>query len=279
MKTLILFIFIIVFPFLTCLAETYYVDPSNTNNSNSIQEAINMARRHEGNHRVIVLNPNKGLEPYTYQEDIKVNLRENTACESICLSKNKKETGEIRLSSSSNSAAIEVLSGKDTETVIEGFTICGSVYGIKAKGGDREKLKISDCEIRNNLFGILDINSNLQIRNCNISRNYDCGIMEVGNNKIENISKEIFHSFINSNGSYGLYLDKIWNIVNCTITNNEEGGIFATNRINIINNIIRKNDTQIDVDKNCNVIYSDIQDRRTGEGNIDEDPLFVDSWS
>jgi len=275
MRKLIFFAIIFHLVFTSCLANTYYVDSNDDSNFNSISNAINSTLQKEGNHRIVLLNPNRETELYTYREKVVIDFSEKEPkCNSICLSNNLSDPTSIRITSPT-SAAIEIQNSTIDSFVIENLTICNSSYGIKLKD-NRGLIKLRNCNLCRNIIGILDINSHLEIENCDISQNIDSGIMET-DREFADARDCIKNSLINSNGSYGLYLDNLWDIKNCTIYRNRKGSIFGKEGIKVINSIIYANGIQIAVSDNLKITYSNIQGGLIGEGNIDADPLFADS--
>ncbi|MBS3768337.1 MAG: right-handed parallel beta-helix repeat-containing protein, partial [Candidatus Cloacimonetes bacterium] len=270
----IFFVIIFHLVFTSCLAITYYVDSNDDSNFNSISNAINSTLQKEGNHRIVLLNSNKKRDFYKHRENVVIDLREKEPkYNSICVSSNLADPEAIRITSS-QSAAIEIYGSTIDSIVIENLTFSNSSYGIKLKDNNG-LIKLRNCSIYKNIIGILDINSHLEIENCNISQNIDSGIMET-DREFTDARDCIKNSLINSNGSYGLYLDNLWDIEYCTIYGNRKGGIFGKDRIEVINSIIYANGIQIAVSDNFKITYSDIEGGWTGEGNIDADPLFVD---
>jgi len=71
-------------------------------------------------------------------------------------------------------------------------------------------------------------------------------------------------------------------LINNTLTNNSNRGIYTEYKTPfILNSIVWGNETNdgLQINGSADVFYSDIQGGWEGEGNIDEDPLFVDTIS
>ena len=269
---------LILLAFQLCFSQTYYVDPTDPLNYNTIQSAIDTAISNGGSATVIVYNPNTNGDPYTYQENVIINFQINNNLSSILLNKNY-EQGEVIISSpSTTNYTIQITGRVDTPNMtIDGFTIRDGSYGIRVADMYNYSTYINNCIITENYCdGIYAEDTILNINYCTITENDYNGMHEVWNSAVQRQIGYVMNSEISNNGTNGLDLESYWDIINCTIVNNGEKGLYGYRQFDITSSIIRGNTIQIDLNNYYEVKYSNIQGGFTGIGNIDADPLFVD---
>ena len=146
--------------------------------------------------------------------------------------------------------------GEDENCVLSGFTITNANNGIYCYGSSPT---ITNCSIIGNVSnGIkLYMGSNPAVSNCIIVGNSDSAVA-----MLKFTAGRV--SYFNSP-----------TITNCTIVDNSNIGI-SEGIPSILNSIIYGNGVQI-AGSSAVVTYSNIQGGFPGEGNIDANPLFVDS--
>ena len=206
-------------------------------------------------------------------------------------------------------STILIASGEGEETVLEGVTLSRSSDSFIGFNGGGISIHQSDptiryCNIENNIYtgegastgaGIFTYDFNGIISHCKIRNNHGSeeggniggGIFfESSNPTVE--SCEISNNAAPGNGSGGgvwLYKSNV-QFINCTIVENISdtgGGIFIAGdgEVILLNCIVWGNtNQQLNADSNMGyvgVINSDIEDGWEGEGNIDEDPQFVNA--
>jgi len=276
-KYFILLIMLIAFQI--CFSQTYYVDPSNATNYNTIQSAIDDAIHDGGAGTVYVCNPNTNGNPYTYNENLTINFHSNEEIYSISLVKSQSVgQGEIIISSPLATSNVISVTGRfdGVYFLIDGFTICNGYYGIQFTDLYLYSSYINDCIIRNNSGGIFADDSMPNIENCKITDNFFNGFSEAWNSAVVREIGYVKNSEISHNGNDGLNLETNWDILNCTIVHNNGTGLDGYRWFNLRNNIIRDNNQQIILNNYYEVEFSNIEDGFLGTGNIDEDPLFAD---
>ena len=265
--------------FQICFSQTYYVDPSNATNYNTIQSAIDDAIHDGGAGTVYVCNPNTNGNPYTYNENLTINFHSNEEIYSISLVKSQSVgQGEIIISSPLATSNVISVTGRfdGVYFLIDGFTICNGYYGIQFTDLYLYSSYINDCIIRNNSGGIFADDSMPNIENCKITDNFFNGFSEAWNSAVVREIGYVKNSEISHNGNDGLNLETNWDILNCTIVHNNGTGLDGYRWFNLRNNIIRDNNQQIILNNYYEVEFSNIEDGFLGTGNIDEDPLFAD---
>ncbi len=165
----------------------------------------------------------------------------------------------------------------------------GAIYSNADSSLVLEKVVITDNQVSNYGGAIYLLESNANITNCIIQSN---SATQWGGAVYCNVSNPVLvNCLITDNSTTGttalggaFYCENadLMNITNCTISNNSAqmlgGGMFLLNTIPNIANSIFWNDSPSEFYSDLDTIsitYSDIQDGWTGEGNIDEDPMFV----
>ena len=174
---------------------------------------------------------------------------------------------------------------EDANSILCGFTITGGTRGVYCSNSSPE---IKNCDIRGNFSSGIHLyyESKPIIKQCRIFANtgsgFDMRFRIDGRFKYFNYPN-ISNCIITDNGQYGL-LGGNPIITNCTISDNMQGGIYDNNKSTIVtNSIIYYNGdgtagSQIDNTQTA-VTYSDIQGTWQGNGNIDAEPLFADSYN
>ncbi|MCP4258330.1 MAG: hypothetical protein GY774_12650 [Planctomycetes bacterium] len=160
------------------------------------------------------------------------------------------------LTGNGNGNLITFSNNEDTSCVLSGFTITNANNGIYCYGSSPT---ITNCSIIGNVSnGIkLYMGSNPAVSNCIIVGNSDSAVA-----MLKFTAGRV--SYFNSP-----------TITNCTIVDNSNIGI-SEGIPSILNSIIYGNGVQI-AGSSAVVTYSNIQGGFPGEGNIDANPLFVDS--
>lgn len=178
--------------------------------------------------------------------------------------------------------------GENEDSVLQGIKI---INGQEEIGGgiyiNNSSPKIIDCIISENSgehgAGIAGFNTSAIFSNCKILNNNATGS---GVNYFHSSSPTIINSIISKNtaghGAGLFFYESTGNVVNCTITENTAsgaGGIYCNgSNPTVVNTIFWDNSPDefgFD-DSNPSISYCLIQGGYQGEGNIDDDPLFVD---
>jgi predicted outer membrane repeat protein len=140
-------------------------------------------------------------------------------------------------------------------TNIENMTITGGFSGWRSGGiaclGYGSSLNLRNMYITNNKNGVYFTGSHLNLQNVVISGNTESGIYSESQSSLQNV----------------------------TIVNNGESGLYGCNifcYFDIINSIIYNNEISISLAMAyASIRYSNIEEGWEGEGNIDEDPMFI----
>jgi hypothetical protein len=265
--------------FQLCFSQTYYVDPTDPSNYDTIQSAVNDAISDGGSGTVYVCNPNTNGSSYTYTENINVNFHNNEEFFSLSLLRNQSVgQGEIIISSPLTTSNVVSVSGRfdGVYFLIDGFTICNGYFGIQLTDLYLFSAYINNCIIRDNTGGVFADDSMPNFDSCKITNNSYNGFSEAWNAAVTREIGYIKNSEISNNGNDGLNLESSWDIINSTIVSNNGTGIDGWRWFNIKSSIIRDNTQQIVLNNYYEVEYSNIEDGFVGTGNIDADPLFVD---
>jgi len=170
---------------------------------------------------------------------------------------------------------VEFSDSEDPNVILTGFTITGAYYGVYINGADPV---IERCIIENNLFsGITCGAGSPTITNNKIRENTD------GIHYYSSSGPSITNNWIyNNTGAIGANTGESSVVRNNTIVGNSIVGIlhFGDTAPTITNCIVWNNGDE-DSDNLGgtfnDVTYSCIGGGYTGDGNIDEDPLFVDA--
>jgi hypothetical protein len=148
--------------------------------------------------------------------------------------------------------------------------------------------------------GVYSSGASVTIRNCKIIGNsahgfatFGGGITNVGGLDLSNCvitQNTALKTFVAWGGGisnygydeYGELVDNpVMHVKNCTIGGNSAvdagGGIYNGGVLTVINSIIWGNGVEISNNKTCTVSYSDVQGGYAGTGNINADPLFVNT--
>jgi hypothetical protein len=259
----------------------------------SIQAGINAA---EDGDTVLV-------QPGVYVENIRIIRRAITVASLILTTSNPAYTDSTIIDGDRRASVVTISDQADENTILRGFTLRN---GLQERGGGINCLESSPT-LKN--LVIVD----------NISNSHGGGIHCCGESSptmedlviVDNVATSNGGSGIvfcprggnqpstltrvticnNTNGRGGGYGGGIWDqagvleIINCTIYNNsaaEGGGIHFESRegSSVLNSIIWANEPdQVTRDLGDCITWSNIEDGHEGEGNINEDPLFVDTDS
>lgn len=174
--------------------------------------------------------------------------------------------------------------GEPAATRLEGFTIINaghhgdwpSTAAICIQ--NQSSPTIVNCRINQCLHGVIvRATCNPIMANCTISANAGGGI-----DWAAHCRGSIVNCLIADNDGYGLAFGHIGepNIVNCTITGNSGYGVMFDESDTPLRNCIISNNTLGSIDATISqpdIQYCIIAGGFSGEGNIDADPLFVDS--
>lgn len=145
-----------------------------------------------------------------------------------------------------------------------------------------ESPEIFNCRIVNNTgSGLLVQNSSIELKNCFIADNTNHGII------LDQAQVTIFNSIISRNQEAGISSTEAQDeitLTNSVIADNERYGIrSASGSVTVRNSILFDNaPSELFTDKSkTQISYSTIGDNTiyTGEGNINDDPLFTDRVS
>jgi len=276
-----LLILVIAFPFLL-FGQTTLLVPSQYS---TIQSAINAS----SNDDTVLVSPG------TYYENINFNGKNIVLASHYLLTNDTSYITSTIIDGNQNGTVVTFDNGEDTTAVLSGFTIqngykMGSAPNIFAYGG-----------------GIQILNSSPLIINCKITNNHVEGYSSYGGGIYINgggahpsiIGCEISNNYA-FNWAGGLFIESGATLLieNCTVVYNSfgqngGGGIYSYNSglISMKNTIIWYNymssggycspafmcNVFIDGNSSILISYSNIQGGFSGTGNIDQDPLFVDT--
>lgn len=273
-------ILLMLLAFQICFSQTYYVDPTDPLNYNSIHSAVDAAIGNGGTGLVIVCNPNTNGTSYTYNENIIINFQHNEEFMSLSLIKNTAiGQGEVIIHSPVLTSHVIDITGRNNDELyllIDGFTICNGLCGINLTDMYLYSAYINNCVIAENVGGIFADDTMPNIENCTITYNIASGMSESWNSAVQREIAYVKNSEISHNGHNGLNLETCWDIENCTIVFNGETGLEGYRWFNVTSSIIRDNTLQIELNDYYEVKYSNIEGGYIGTGNIDADPLFTD---
>jgi len=189
--------------------------------------------------------------------------------------------------------------------VVDGFIIKNGFYNGVGLINSQNVL-VRNCTLtQNNDNGIWADSSSVQIEKCTITRNYGGGGGWASNISMANCTfdnnnyygiylysstGQIINSVISQCGGVGIQADYSNVLVNnCTIDNNQQGGIYLSSSDSQIKNSILSNNGMVGIEiynSDWNILYNDvwnngcdylgISDQTGINGNISENPLFVD---
>jgi parallel beta-helix repeat protein len=182
-----------------------------------------------------------------------------------------------------------------SSNIIRQCQITDNVFGIRVHGEGQHN-RIEDCLVRGNSDSgvFLDTNSRqVEVVRCEFASN-ETGIYTEGSSDHVVRDSKIHHNtngvafgsntfdgsltgctiFNNTEDGIRAYADQ--RIYNNTIVNNGGHGISAGQHASIANCIIRGNETNLG-QSDPSVVYSNVEGGYAGEGNIDQDPLFIDA--
>lgn len=267
MKKILLLMLLIVIETI-CYGTVYTVNPSDSDNFDTIQNAISQALIDGGIADIYIENPYTNGNAYTYFENLDINSTNSNLTELHIYAIKLFGQGEIILNGN-NANAIYVNGWSGIKFIVKDFVIENSDSGISAYYLTNNS-KISNCIIRNNSIGIYTIDSGVIIENCTLYGNSSTAVNQTNQYRTEN---EISYTLIYNNGN-GINVD-YGDIINCTVYGNTQIGINATDA-DIVNTISRNNGSNLSLGSQSTVIYSDIEGGATGTGNINLDPLFED---
>jgi hypothetical protein len=181
-----------------------------------------------------------------------------------------------------HSPVVTFSNSEGTNSVLAGITITGGNKGIYCSAACPV---IKNCNITGNINAGLELhnNSNPTIIHCDITANIGSGLVmfEIESGRDITYNRPVISNcIIAQNYQYGITGGRP-TITNCTIVSNRRAGISGsgptvTNSI-IYFNSVDSNLVQMENAVSAAVTYTDIQGGWTGEGNIDADPLFVDT--
>jgi len=240
------------------------------------------------------------VQPGTYIENINFNGK-NIVVGSLFLT--TQDTSYILstiVDGNQSGSVVTFANGEDSTALLNGFTITNgngtNVSGIQRFGGgiysyNSSNPIISDCIITGNSAGagsgggISCYYASATIKNCIIRDNTNHGISNAFGAGIMVVNCLIRDNYASDYGG-GIHAGggSSPTIINCTIVNNDSyhhtsTGIYAISGGTVLNSIVRDNigpDILI-IQGTTNVTYSNIEGGYTGTGNIDTDPLFIDS--
>ena len=180
---------------------------------------------------------------------------------------------------------------ENDNSVLQGFKV---IHGQEELGGaiyiNNSSPKIIECIISENSgthgAGIYGFNTSAIFSNCKILNNEATGS---GVNYFNSSSPTIINTIISGNtaghGAGLFFYESTANVINCTITKNTAsgaGGLYCNGSDpTIVNSIFWDNSPDelgLD-DSNPSIAYCLIQGGYQGEGNVDDNPLFVDPES
>jgi len=232
--------------------------------------------------------------PGTYVENINFNGKNIVVGSLFLTTQDTSYISSTIIDGNQNGSVVTFESGEDSTTVLNGFTITNgqSIYGGGINCINNSKPILSTLNVYGNTALLIG------------------GGISCENNSAPYINnvRILYNSAPNSSGG-GLALEGNAIVTNCIIARNSAntgGGVYISDSANpiinystivynsalyaggvvtgiscdatIANTIIWKNEEhQIRGSNYLNVTYSDIQNGWTGEGNIDSDPLFINS--
>lgn len=139
---------------------------------------------------------------------------------------------------------------------------------------------IENCSIHDDFSSIVALNSDATINGCNFDRNhatsgYGGAIWGLGESRII-VTRSVFSHNRAFNGGHAVYGTEESEVllVNCTITQHEDVSGSILGGVDVLNSIIWGNAS--DWYQNSTFTFCNVQTGADGEGNIDENPLFVD---
>jgi hypothetical protein len=181
--------------------------------------------------------------------------------------------------------------GGDSEVVLDGFTITGG--SAQLAGGvhtENHKVTIQNCVVRDNFAsgapdsqgagGVLSTGDQLVILDSQIVAN-QVG-QGAGGVRVHQGTLVLSNTIVADNrGDMGVNLNGATTLMNATVTRNDGGvqiNTDASKTLTITNSIIYNTAWSLLVEGNAiaQITYSDIEGGWTGEGNINENPWFVD---
>ena len=224
---------------------------------------------------------------YTGGGNINIKLLGNAI---VVMSEMGPDTTIIDGENGSNIYGFSVDQGEDSTSIISGFKIIHTFRGIYCDDSPR----IEDCILENNTNGLYLSSSSAQIKNCTIRHNSNKGLYTSSNcsNAI------IQHCLINHNSSTGsgggVYVSfgSSPHFINCTISKNTAstygGGVSAVGSsssylLKMKNCIVWGNSAPNDPgiysqNGNVDITYSDIEGEISGIGNLNTNPLYMNSF-
>jgi len=240
------------------------------------------------------------VQPGDYIENVDF-LGKNIVVGSLTLTTGERSyIAETVIDGNQSGSVVTFTSGEDSTALLHGFTIINGngtlVSGIQRFGGgiysyNSSNPTISDCIITGNSAGagsgggISCWYASATIKNCIIKNNANHGIFNAFGAGVRVINCLIRDNYASDYGG-GIHAGggSSPTIINCTIVNNDSyhhtsTGIYAISGGTVLNSIVRDNigpDILI-IQGATSVSYSNIEGGYTGIGNIDTDPLFVDS--
>ncbi len=153
------------------------------------------------------------------------------------------------------------------------------IYGIFLRNSN---VSIENINIHDDFHPIVTLDSDVTINGCSFDRNHAtsepaCGgaLWSMGESRVI-VTRSVFtrnRAFDGGHAAYGSEESEVL-LVNCTITQHEDGSGSLLDGVDVLNSIIWGN--ECDYYPNSNFTFCNVQDGADDEGNIDEDPLFVD---
>jgi parallel beta-helix repeat protein len=242
------------------------------------------------------------IDAAVYGDTVQVGA--GTYFENITLANGVRLIGEVvgvdpnnTIIDANNSGSVVTSLDCDPNTVLEGFTLTNGKgtwnMAMQSNGGGvyclDSGLIIRNCTFSSNVAvlgrggGIYCRGSSPKLINCTFNANYayDGGGVFCGG---ESHPELVNCTFIANTADYGGGMSCVWgsnpSITGCTFTGNSAdyggGGISGGSDSNpSVTNCILWGNLPEQIAANASVTYSDVQGGWEGEGNIDEDPLFV----
>jgi len=243
------------------------------------------------------------VNPGTYYENIDFNGKNITIASLFLITQDTTYISQTIIDGNQNGSVVTFFSGEDSTAVLCGFTIQnGYAQGSWTEGWgggiscDNSNPSLENVTISNNSAsflggGIFCCYSDPSLVNVMITGNSTSDYSSCGGGiYCTSSSPNLENVTITGNSAWfggGIYCynNSIPNLKNVTISKNSYddygGGIYCNNNSNpILVNCILWNDSSAEIyleDSSIDVVYSNIQGGWEGEGNIDEDPNFVNS--
>jgi hypothetical protein len=200
------------------------------------------------------------LSPGDYKENVIIHAKNLTICSDN--SQDSVDVSPVTISGDGESAVVSLLAGSAVE--LQGITIRDGGLGVSCSAA---QLQMSRCAVTGNGGCGIEVSdeSELVVANSIIAGNAESGIKVLPVNK----------------GRKGFVYSDV-DINNCTIVRNQQHAICG-NEIAIKNSILYFNGQLVEgvqiSGEDISVTFSDVQGGFDSDGNIDEDPIFVDADS